>query len=220
MKLEMSAQCPQCAATNPTNARFCALCGAPLRRARTATCATTCTSTRRDLVLAGVAASAILAAAIVVAVVRNERSDDNDFVPGPIVRHDFTLSDAKADALYNLLKPRDIAVIVGRDAGRLYVEGTRGEVDALVKFVDILNRVERLPRHQHQQRMDQLRKTWTNRRTYRLTSAKSRRLKNVLAFDDVPVLVSRSGPRITVESSDEDRPTIDRIIDILRRRRF
>jgi hypothetical protein len=142
--------------------------------------------------------------------------------PSPeIVLRQFDLPPAKATALYQILKPKSVKVIVGRDGGRVSIKGTAGECDAVAGLARIITRCCSGPSCEARQCVERARKSWTTHRTYRLPgNSKAKALFQALAPEDVPVLVSRSGKKVTVDASPQDQETIARVVDILRGRRL
>ena len=193
-----------CSSVFPSEANFCALCGSPL--------VTICGSpVARNF---GLGLFIIVAALITYVVFAATRS-------APVMEDRcFELPSTKSAALFELLKPRDIKVLVRKDAGCVQITGTPKESDVLTAFVKLITRYSGAPAHEVQRRMSQARRDWTTRRTYKLSKAKAKTLFNILAPDDVPVLVSWSGKRLRVDASPKDQEIIRHVVEILRGRRL
>ncbi len=200
----MARQCTVCKNQYPSHANFCALCGRPL-----VTVAVTRAGRHAGLVVvvivAGLATYAVLAATRSAAVLENRR---------------FDIPRAKATAMFELLRPRDVKVVVRRDGGRLKITGTPQECDALAKFVGLITRYTGKPECEVRVAMERARKGWSTRQRYKLPKSKARALFNALAPDDVPVLVSWSGKRVRVDASPQVQETIRQVVEILRGRRL
>jgi hypothetical protein len=156
----------------------------------------------------------VLSAVVTYAVVAASRSPDQ------LEKRFFNLPDEKAAALFNMLKPADVKVIVGRDGGNVSISGTAGECDALAEFAGLIARLRGQPSCAVKEHIEHARKTWTTSNTYRLPRSKAETLFNALAPDDVPVLVSRDGKRVRVEANPHDQATIRHVVQILRGRRL
>lgn len=200
----MARQCTVCQSRYPSHANFCALCGRPL-----VTVAVTPAGRNVGLVVvvivAGLATYAVLAATRS-ATVLEDRS--------------FDIPRAKATAVFELLRPRDVKVVVRKDGRRVQITGTPKECDALAKFVGLITRYTGKPECEVRVAMERARKGWTTRRKYKLSKSRARALFNALAPDDVPVLVSWSGKRVRVDASPQVQENIRHVVEILRGRRL
>lgn len=208
----MSAACPVCGHHNPAHAHFCARCGRALIAGRVSAP----TDELRNFALL------VAAIAVVVSVVVAFRStmgssqygrDDSSLV---FLRRDYDLSPPKAEALHDLIAPKNIRVIVGRRTGGVFVKGTLGEVEILDRFVDILTRLDGLSAAEEKARMKEYRRTWTTTGIYKLPRRTGSALRRILAFDDVPVLVHGSTSKVRVDASPADQETIGDVVTILR----
>ena len=137
----------------------------------------------------------------------------------PRVQRAYDLVPAKAAALHHLLAPRDVRVLVSWSESRVSVKGTEREVEILDRFVALLNRVDCCNAACVSAHMDKARRTWTTSRNYKLSRGKGAALFNILAFDDVPVLVSGSKSKICVQASPDDQKTIWHVVNILKGQR-
>ena len=135
------------------------------------------------------------------------------------VRRDLDLPPAKAEALFNLIAPSDIKVIVGRRHGGVFITGTPGEAETLERFAELLTRLESWDGDTVEQIIGSLRSQPTIAETYRLPHQKVRALIDILKFDDVPVLVSGGGRKVRVIATPEDQQTIREVVDIIRGKR-
>ena len=134
----------------------------------------------------------------------------------PAVEQFYELAPPKAAALYHLLAPRDVRVLVRRSEGRVSVKGTEREIAILDGLVALLNRVDCQSEGCLNAYMARARHTWTTSRQYKLSRQKAAALFNLLAFDDVPVLVSGRKSKVRVEASPDDQKTIWHVVNILK----
>jgi hypothetical protein len=208
----MSDTCNHCGGVNPSMARFCAHCGLSVSGKPPGGF----TSGIKGFFVV-LFAIGLVFAAIGTLVCDDARSHQYVTVEvGPRnIDRAYDLADRKARAVYALLEPNDIRVIVSRRGnGRIGIQATAGEALAMDRFVELITRVSREP--DGSQAMAQARAAWNSRRTYTLDSDHAEALYGILAWNDVPVLVSRnSSRRITVEATRNDQETIARIVHIL-----
>ena len=134
----------------------------------------------------------------------------------PQIERAFVMPPAKADALYELLRPSTVRVIVGRNGDGVYIRGTSEEVDTITALVDLLTREQCALEHRCDERMNELRPTFNTTQRHKLARSRASALAALLAFEDVPVLVSRRSTKVTVEASRADQATLRRVVDILR----
>lgn len=213
----MTMQCPFCAEHNPQHANFCSRCGR-------AFALTTCCGARRPgcsgkssrvlgaLVLAGVLAGSVawvFDSASASSVYSNAWKLRADTV------RDYDLRRDKADAVYEILAPRDVKVLVSKRSGGLRVRASSSAAFVLDEFISLVSRLDHLPRVEMEHRMRHARDGWCTSRTYKLGRKQSTLLQHVLAFDNVPVLVSRKGSRLRVEASPQDQETVASIVRLL-----
>lgn len=199
-------RCHPCGHLNRPKARFCSACGLSLVSAPRKKCCTGGLGKLFLMGLVGVAAFAWFGPAF--------RSVFNPRRTTIMVALD--LPREKAEGLYELLKPKDIKVLVGPSAG--YIEGTHAEVEALGQFVELLTRLDGLTPREVRDRKFRLQHEWTSKRTYKLRRSKARALHKILRVDDVPVGVDRDGSKLVVWATPEDQAIISNIADILRGR--
>ncbi len=214
----MSFICPTCQRHNPTHARFCACCGRALRRRG-----------------GGRAAwGAFLALVIVLGIAL--WAGDWWGCPGAwigkagealrsrtssrLVKQHVHLGREKTDAMFNLLAPADIKVLVGRHDHGVSITGTRREVAVLEDFAKLLVRHEGAGEHELRRSIEPLRSTWTKRETYKLSRHKAQCLFRILAFDDVPVLVHGRSSSIVVDATAADQEILAGLVEILRGHRL
>lgn len=200
----MARQCTVCQKSYPSHANYCAICGRLL-----VTTGITVGSRNGRLVLA-----VMISALATFAVFAATRS------PVQIESRSFDLPPAKAAAMFRLLKPKDVKVIVARDGNHVQIKGTHRECDALTDFIGLIGRFSSQSECQVRRQMERARKTWTTHETYRLPKSKAKALFDALAPDDVPVLVSWSGKRLRIDASPTDQAILKQLVQILRGRRL
>lgn len=132
-----------------------------------------------------------------------------------MVRRSYDLPEAKASAFFELLAPSDVKVLVGRTDKGVSIEGTTAEAKVLDGLTDLLTRFADRDVSDTGAFITELRPTWTTTATYELPEKKLGLLFDILAFDDVPVLVSRGDGKITVQASDADQKVVAGIARIL-----
>ena len=210
----MNIICPTCKRTNPPNARFCACCGRALRRQG------------GGRIAVGAFPALVVILGIVLwsgglrgcpggGLVSKARDALRSRTSSHLVKRHFHLSPAKADAMFKLLAPSDIKVIVGRHNRGVNITGTPREAEILEEFVELLVRHEGSSKRELQQSIERLRSTWTKRQTYKLPRDKARSLFHVLAFDDVPVYVHGYPSRVIVDATERDQQTVAGVVEIL-----
>lgn len=132
------------------------------------------------------------------------------------VRYGFELPKAKADALFNLLAPDHVPVLVGRSDDGVIVRGTSDQANVVNDFVALLTRLDHLRYPDRRRSIEHARPTWTTSKTYPLREPQAESLWRLLAFEDVPVLVRRDGPHVRVDATPEDQRIIERLVRIVR----
>ncbi len=215
----MNVICPTCKRTNPHHARFCACCGRAVVRPGGG-------KTIRGIVpvllvlvcvvfwsggLRGCPSDVVAKARNAV---RKHRSSSR------LVQQHFHLSPAKADALFKLIAPGDIRVIVGRRDHGVTLKGTSRELEVLQDFVELLTRHDDAEGADLDRAMQRVRNTWTKRETYKLPEDKAGTLFRILAFDDVPVLVHGKSSRVIVDATAQDHETLADVVKVLRGKRL
>lgn len=131
------------------------------------------------------------------------------------VEREYDLNPDKAKAVFDLLAPSDVKVLVGQRDGGVYIKGTPREARVLDAFVKILTRHADRNVTDVSAFIQEMRPTWNTRKTYRLPPPKADALYEVLAFGDVPVLVSRADNGITVEATKDDQAVITNVVRIV-----
>jgi hypothetical protein len=139
---------------------------------------------------------------------------------GATEKRSFELPLSKASAVFNLLKPDDVKVIVYQDAGCVQISGTERECEVISDLVGLITRYGGMSPGDVKRRMDRARRGWTTKQTYRLPESKAAALFKVLAPDDVPVLVGRRGERVQVAATREDQRIIRGVVRILHGKRL
>lgn len=198
--------CRNCNQGNPVDAHFCSNCGGALQVAANAAPA------------AGLKSLALWASAAVVVIsacLTFQAAEDSSGPIGPIVKRNFTVAKKKADALYDLIRPGDIRVVVGSHDLGVSFSGSMRETQIMADFVELVTRHDGDHPAGALVRMERARPTWTTNETYKLGRGHAGDLHRVLAFDDVPVLVSGKSRRVTVRASPADQQTIHDLVNIL-----
>ncbi len=168
---------------------------------------------------AGLVVVVFALAAVALAAFLFSGRNDSPIRTGPKIEMVFPLQASKADAVYEMLSPSDIHVIVGRNNGEgVHVRGTSREMRAIEQFIDLLSRAGKHPDIDPVAFVERQKSTWTDRERFKLTRKKAKALAKLLAYNDVPVLVSRNGSRVTVEGTEDDIRTVRAIVEILKGR--
>ena len=205
-----SCTCLQCGCRNRPEARFCAECGqaltsippgvpVPKKKPSSGGCC--------NLILLSMAGAAAF------------------MWFGPVCRSNSTarrstislaldLPREKAEGLYDLLRPGDILVLIGKHAD--FIEGTHAEVRALEQFVELLTRLDGLSPRDVRDLRSRLQHEWTSKQTYKLRRSRAKALQRILRMDDVPLAVERHGSRLVVWATPEDQAIISSVAEILR----
>ena len=216
----LTKHCPVCSQENTAMARYCARCGTALPVARTAPVG----DELRNFALIVAALAVVVTTVVAFRMAAGSSRYERIVTSGPTIRRDFQLSNAKADAMHALIAPADVRVIVGRRKGGILLKGTSGELDILDRFVELVTRLDGLDAAEMNAAMARARRTWTTTATYRLASGHARALWRILAFDDVPVLVSGGTSKIwvwgrkskiRVEAAPEDQEIVRGVVNIL-----
>lgn len=126
----------------------------------------------------------------------------------------------KAEAMFKLLAPSDIAVKVGRRRDGVVVIGTETEVVALERFGRILTRYHGLGQRKMEacMRRDGLSREPTE--SFDLPREQRYALFHILAYEDVPVYVAGGRSEIHITATTEDRQVVHNVVEILRGRRL
>ena len=138
----------------------------------------------------------------------------------PAVERDFDLCSDKADAMFRLLAPRDIKVIVGRRHEGVNIRGTPREIAVLADFVELITRYGGQSAGEVRAHINYAKHHGAKTRTYKVSKSKGRVLYEILAAADVPVLVSGSARKVRVEALPHDHETLRQVVEILRGRRL
>lgn len=118
------------------------------------------------------------------------------------------LTPEKADALFALLAPQDIKVLVGRRNQGVHVRGTAKEVATLEALAELMMRESDREITDPQKFIEELEGTWDSASVYKLPKPAGEALLTVLAFPDVPVLVADQSDGIGVRASKRDQAVI------------
>ena len=135
----------------------------------------------------------------------------------PMVWRELELPQPKADMLFELLRPSDVKVLVSRDDCCLRVNGSPGEVTAVVGFGELITRFHGVPKGHVSAHLSKMK---LSKMDYKLSRSSARRLFDLLALDDVPVFVYRSGGAIQISAEPSDQRTLAKFASILRGQRF
>ncbi len=114
----------------------------------------------------------------------------------------------KAEAFFAILAPNDVKVLVGRRNQGVHVRGTAKEVSALAGLAELMTRESGREVTDVAQFIERHQGTWDSESVYKLPEPAGEALLRVLAFEDVPVLVSRQGSGIGVRASKRDQAVI------------
>lgn len=199
----MDRECIRCQTLHASHANFCAVCGLQLTAYRLAS-----TVKSGRLLLAVVAAAAVTFGVFSLALTKTVT-----------ITRSFHLPHSNADAVYQLLRPSDVKVVVSRERDGIRVSGTPGEIAAVAEFTKLLTRHQDCLAYEVQRRMAESRKDWSTREKYKLSNSKAKMLFDALAPEDIPVLVQRSGRYLRVDATSEDQQTVRQMVSVLRGRR-
>lgn len=211
----MSRDCAACRQQNPPHAQFCARCG---RLLPSGDAAPPATGMRNLGVLAAVLA-VIVSAAIVFGIAGNARRYTPLSRSTVSTRTTYPLPPDKAEALYELLAPRDVRVRVSKTAHGISIAATEREKQILDRFVELVTRLDGHDDTCIDDQMAKARPTWTASERYMLTKGKVTTLVRILGFADVPVLVTPGRSAVEVDATPADQETIRGVVNILRGRR-
>ncbi|HWL94967.1 MAG TPA: hypothetical protein VNT79_15715 [Phycisphaerae bacterium] len=115
------------------------------------------------------------------------------------------LDAARVDALFDLLKPEDVPVLVREDGDRLLVEGSTHRVGAVRDLVNILRR------HVHRGQGDLPRET-AIRKTYELSRKHAAALARALSYSHASIRVYRDENELSVTASPVDQQAISQLV--------
>lgn len=136
------------------------------------------------------------------------------------VQREYDLNPEKADALFELLAPGDVKVMVSRRDGGVLITGTSKEAKVFDAFVAILTRHNDRAVKDTDAFIEEMRPTWDTKETYKLPQPKADALYRILAISNVPVLVSRADSGVTVEASKADQQVIANVIRVVKGQRL
>lgn len=132
-----------------------------------------------------------------------------------------SLDPVKAKALFNLLSPDDVSVMVGPvqhrrfiGGGNVSVSGTSEEVRTVRQFAELLTRIADDPWFRDGELIDSP-FAETPEHTYRLTRSRAKALAEMLSSEGAPVFVTRIGSRLSVIATPEDQRTIADVVRLL-----
>ncbi len=205
--------CRECGQVNEVHARYCASCGQDLPGSFVMTNSSGL-SYKFALLGGGVSVAFMFLLFAIGSIAINKK---NDRAPAIKIetKRTYRLSDAKAAALVDLLAPREVPVLVGRRGHNVGIEGTTEQIRTMDRFVELLLRHEKYCYAPHPACFKTYRDKWTSKVDYKLGKKHAKALFELLAFNDVPVLVSLHGSRLLVRASPNDQQTVRDVADIL-----
>lgn len=212
----MDRMCRSCRRTYPPHARFCGRCGRPFPPTIQPTPAPKHTSRSfRPAKLLGSLTLFIFASAFVLSFARTGG------VLFPTAWHSsrifLSMPAPKADALFDMLAPDHVRVLVSRQSDGVLVQGDDGELRALLALQSLVTRLDgKAPRYVESQIRRLGSDDSASVRRYDLHGRKTaKRLYRLLAFDDVPVIVHRDGASLIVRASAGDHDVLAAVTRIL-----
>lgn len=135
-----------------------------------------------------------------------------DFWESPTEKRMLELKPHQANAVYNMLAPNDIRVVVGRNDDGVYVEGTRAECETMLEFAESLNRKWDCPTSDRKVNWREVR--------YHMPAKKSESLCHTLSLAGLQEFIECRDGEIVVRGGSREQETIRRISRILRGERF
>lgn len=202
--------CRECGQVNEIRARFCASCGLNIPRSG----ANSSGLSIRFALLGGGVSVAFMFLLFGVGSLAFNKNDRT----APIkveTKRTYRLHNAKATALVDLLSPRDVPVIVGRRGHNVGIQGTTIQIRTMDRFVELLLRHEKHCYAQHPKCFETYHNKWTSKVDYKLGKKHAKALFEILAFNDVPVLVTQHGSRLLVRATPNDQKTVSEVARIL-----
>jgi len=128
---------------------------------------------------------------------------------------EYSLSDEKADALFELLSPSDVTVVVSRTGDGVSIRGRQNQCEVMDRFIDLYTRGQREGLNTYGETIERWQSRWDSDESYSVPEDRADAVYAVLAFDDVPVLVSRSGDGISVKATGADQRTVADLVNIV-----
>jgi hypothetical protein len=211
LPVAMLKECTNCRHRNPQHANYCGRCGQAYDLAdgyQPVPRRTSCGSGAGWLLL-------LVPVFLIFGPSRWQPTCVSKFRADRDVARTYSLPEDKADALFNLLAPRDVRVLVSRCEGGVCVKGTLREIEILDHLTGLLTRVRCESSSCIDHYMDQVRSSWTSSEKYNLSRHKASTLYHLLAFEDVPVGVSARKSKIRVDANSTDQATIRGVVNIL-----
>ncbi|HRX86847.1 MAG TPA: hypothetical protein P5572_17620 [Phycisphaerae bacterium] len=132
------------------------------------------------------------------------------------VEREIKLPSAKASALFNLLAPQRVRVLVDKTSDGVSVRGTEAEVDAIAAFGKLLTRDAGTNYATDEAALEKLKKTWDSEETYQVPQDSLAALYATLAFDDVPVYVDVAEGGVSVQATKDDQAVVRRMVKIVK----
>jgi hypothetical protein len=123
----------------------------------------------------------------------------------------FAMDAHLADAIFELLAPSDVDVIVSRRTMGIHVKGSRRDVRTLTQFIAVMTQNTCSPDDPPPDGLSH----WLEDRTYLLTRHKAQSLVDVLSYEHAPVFATQFGSKVEIYARPEDHKAIAAMIDIL-----
>ncbi len=204
----MKRTCKQCRHANPPHASFCAACGGPLSRPAQASYAAPPAATPKDKCgrqarggCLAACALTIIAAACVLVVFKADGTRELNF----------TLDSHLADAMFELLAPADVDVVVSRRTKGIHIKGSPQDIRTVARFIAVVTQNTHHPNDPPRA----ISSHWLEDRTYILTRHNADSLVEVLAYEHAPVFATQFGSKVEISASPEDHKAIAAMIDVL-----
>jgi hypothetical protein len=219
----MRTTCRVCQRSNPAHARFCGACGRPIAElppepARTGRFVALILGSLMVVLLGSwIVMGALHGLILGIPALYGEWAIGDVESPASVT---LRLSDSKADALHELLAPRDVKVFVGRRGDAVIVRGTPREVRTLSELGDLLNRFEAATPETARREISRIREQALERREFRLPQKTAETLHRLLGASDVPILIHRERTRVEIYAPADDMRVIESIVRILRGERL
>lgn len=115
----------------------------------------------------------------------------------------------RADALYDLLKPADVNVVVGRTPDGVKLEGKTDEIRSISQLIDMI-RTNSLSAGHSSPKVDR-----TIRRTYQLREGRAADLARVLSFTPSHVRFTLDQGTLIVTATPDDHRAIESVVRLL-----
>jgi len=204
----MKRACDECRHPNPMHASFCAACGGPLSPQAPAGVAPppVATPSRKGGKPSRAGCGCVFVCAFIVAACFLVFSNTEG-----TREQSFALDAHLADAMFRLLAPSDVEVIVSRRTSGIHLKGSPRDIRTLTQFIAVMTQNTCGPGDPPPDGSSD----WLEDRAYILTRDKARSLVDVLAYEHAPVFATRFGSKVEIHARPEDHKAIAAMIDIL-----